>query len=76
VAEVYDAANGYRDWEASVRDNARVVTSTHEVAEPGYHTLIVWMVDPAVVVHRIVVHVAGRSLPPSYLGPPESYRAP
>ena len=74
VPRGYDAANGNRDWEESVRNNARVVTSSHTLASPGYHTLRVWMVDPAVVVQRIVVHDAARAPPASYLGPPESYR--
>jgi len=74
VPEGYDAANGNRDWEESVRNNYRVATSTHDLDEPGYHTLKVFMVDPAVVVQKIVVRDADTVLPPSYLGPPESYR--
>jgi hypothetical protein len=74
VPQGYDAANGNRDWEASVRDNARIVTSRHDLAEPGYHTLRIWMVDPAVVLQRIVVRAADREMPVTYLGPPESFR--
>ena len=71
----YDAANGNRDWEESVRNNYRIVTSTHELADPGVHTLKLWMVDPAVVVQRIVVRDLETPRRDSYLGPPESYRA-
>jgi hypothetical protein len=39
---------------------------------PGYHTLKFRMVDPGVVLEKLVVS-QGR-LPESYLGPPESYR--
>jgi hypothetical protein len=74
VPRGYDAANGNRDWEASVRNNARILTSTHVLDAPGYHTLKVWMVDPAVVLQRIVVRDADRVLPATYLGPLESYR--
>jgi len=74
VPQAYDAANGNRDWEASVRDNARIVTSRHALAGPGYHTLKVWMVDPAVVLQRVVVRDPDRAMPVTYLGPPESFR--
>jgi hypothetical protein len=70
----YDARNGNRDWEESVRNNARVVTATHAVAAPGPHTLRVWMVDPGVVVQKIVVETPASARGTTYLGPPESYR--
>jgi hypothetical protein len=71
VPENYKAQNGNRDWEKVVGDNARTVKSTHQIASPGYHTLKIWMVDPAVVVQKIVINTGG--VKPSYLGPPESY---
>jgi hypothetical protein len=64
--------NKTRDWEITVKDSVRVVTSSHMLAEPGYHTLKIWMVDPGVVVQKFVVDLGG--VKPSYLGPPESYR--
>jgi hypothetical protein len=70
----YNAQNGNRDWEESVRNNARFVTTTHTATGRGYHTLKVWMVDPAVVVQKIVTHTSASSRPASYLGPPETYR--
>jgi hypothetical protein len=74
VPQGYDAQNGNRDWERSVRDNARLVTTTHAIAAAGYHTLKVWMVDPAVVLQKIVVNTSDAPLRPSYLGPGESVR--
>ncbi len=71
VPRGFDARNGNREWEESVRNSVRTGRSEHEVAEPGYHTLKIWMVDPAVVLEKIVVDLGG--LKPSYLGPPESY---
>ncbi len=68
----YKAQNGNRDWEKIVGDNARYARSTHTLAKPGRHTLKIWMVDPAVVLQKIVVNTGG--VKPSYLGPPESYR--
>jgi hypothetical protein len=74
VPEGYDAANGNRDWEASVRNNYRLVTSEHDLTEAGEHRLKLWMIDPAVVVQKIVVRDLDRARPETYLGPPESYR--
>jgi hypothetical protein len=70
----YNAQNGNRDWEEAVRNNSRTVSSSHTVTGSGYHTLKIWMVDPAVVLQRIVVHTAESTKPVTYLGPPESFR--
>ena len=73
VPQNYNAQNGNRDWEKSVEDNARYGRTTHSIAAPGYHTLKIWMVDPGVVLEKLVVNLGG--VKPSYLGPPESYHA-
>jgi len=67
----FNAGNGNHDWEESVKNNCRHVTSTHTLTTTGYHTLKIWMVDPAVVVEKIVINTGG--VKPSYLGPPESF---
>jgi hypothetical protein len=67
------AQNSQRDWETTVKDAVRKATSTHTLSGAGYHTLKFWMVDPAVVLQKLVVNLGG--VKPSYLGPPESYRA-
>jgi hypothetical protein len=67
----YKAQNGNLDWERVVADNARTVYFTQTLTRPGYHTLKYWMVDPGVVLQKIVVDLGG--LKPSYLGPPESF---
>jgi hypothetical protein len=66
------AHNNNQDWETSVKDNVRIAKSTHVIANPGYHTLKIWMVDPGLVLQKLVVDLGG--VKPSYLGPPESYR--
>jgi hypothetical protein len=71
VPENYKAQNGNRDWEKIVGDNALTVRSTHTLATPGLHTLKFWMVDPGVVLQKIVIDCGG--VKPSYLGPPESF---
>lgn len=68
----YQAQNRNRDWEKSVGDNAHYGRSRHRIVAPGYHTLKIWMIDPAVVMQKLIVDLGG--LKPSYLGPPESYR--
>ena len=35
----FNAQNGNRNWEESVRNNCRHVKSTHTISAPGYHTL-------------------------------------
>jgi Glycosyl hydrolase family 115/Gylcosyl hydrolase family 115 C-terminal domain/Viral BACON domain len=66
--------NGNTNWEASVRDNCRQIKSTHTIENPGYHTLKIWMVDPGIVLEKLVVNTGG--VKHSYLGPPESYHSP
>lgn len=65
------AQNSQKDWETAVKDSVRKVRSSHILARPGYHTLKFWMVDPGVVLQKLVVYLGG--VKPSYLGPPESY---
>jgi hypothetical protein len=59
-------------WGESVKDSVRTSSSKHAVATAGAHTLKIWMVDPGVVLQKLVVDAGG--LKPSYLGPPESLR--
>ncbi|HUI29383.1 MAG TPA: glycosyl hydrolase 115 family protein [Candidatus Acidoferrales bacterium] len=71
VRENYNAQNGNLDWERSVAHDVRCGHSRFTITEPGYHTLKVWMIDPGVVLEKIVVNLGG--VRPSYLGPPESF---
>jgi len=71
VPQNYNAQNGNRDWEKSVEDNARYGHTTHPLTKSGYHTLKFWMVDPGIMLQKLVVNLGG--VKPSYLGPPESY---
>jgi len=65
------AQNTVKDWETSVKDSVRNVKSTRSLSGTGYHILKFWMVDPGVVLQKLVVNLGG--VKPSYLGPPESY---
>ncbi len=71
VPASFSAKNGNADWEKTVRDSIRISPSDHALLEPGYHTLKFWMVDPGVVLEKLVVDLGG--VKPSYLGPPESF---
>ena len=71
VPRDFIAQHGNMDWEKTVGDNARHGLSSHTIAAAGYHTLKIWMVDPGVVLEKIVVDCGGARS--SYLGPPESY---
>ncbi len=61
-------------WSRMVSDNIKRSTSTHTLDAPGAHVLRFWLVDPGVVLQKLVV--ATEPLPPSYLGPPESTHVP
>ncbi len=62
-------------------DSVRRVVTRHHLAQPGAHTLKFWLVDPGVVLERIVIDLAPSDqarvpggVRPSYLGPVESPR--
>jgi hypothetical protein len=63
-----------RQWERNTSDNVNRTVTTHQIVRAGRHTLKVWVVDPTVVLQKLVVDTGG--LQPSYLGPPESRRLP
>ena len=43
------------NWALSVMDNARYSDTSLKLAKPGYHTLKIWMVNPGLVLEKIVV---------------------
>jgi hypothetical protein len=69
VVDVH-ADSSQRQWAKNVSDGVAQLVSTHELAQPGRHTLKFWALDPGLVLQRLVIDAGGRK--PSYLGPPES----
>ncbi|MEO7983327.1 MAG: glycosyl hydrolase 115 family protein [Bacteroidota bacterium] len=62
--------NNVRTWERWVANNIIIKTSSHYIAQPGKHVLKYWMVDPGVVLQKLVIDFGGMKA--SYLGPPET----
>jgi hypothetical protein len=61
-----------RKFDQNVRNNTRVLHVKETVSAPGKHMLKITMVDPTVVIMKIIIHDS--PLPPSYFGPPERAR--
>ncbi|MEO6528630.1 MAG: glycosyl hydrolase 115 family protein [Gemmatimonadaceae bacterium] len=59
-----------REWERAVADAQTLGQTRHELRRPGSHTLKFWMIDPGIVLQKLVVDAGGAKQ--SYLGPPES----
>jgi len=53
-----------------VLDNLMILDGNVNLGKEGQHILKVWMVDPGVVIDKIIVNTGG--VKKSYLGPPES----
>lgn len=53
-----------------VANNIIIKNSGHSINKPGKHTLKYWMVNPGIVLQKLVLDFGG--VKPSYLGPPET----
>lgn len=60
-----------RNWDTNVAENINIQTSIHQVKTAGAHTLKIWMVDPGIVLQRLVVSPESH-IEETYLGPPKS----
>jgi hypothetical protein len=72
--QIINLHEGFNDriWNRWVADNIIVKTSEHRISKPGKHTVKYWLVDPAIVLQKLVVNFGG--VKQSYLGPPETAR--
>jgi hypothetical protein len=67
--------NTYKDvnvWRGWVADNIIIKKSAHHILAPGKHTLKYWMVQPGIVLQKLVIDLGVEK--PSYLGPPETLK--
>jgi hypothetical protein len=69
VPKVYKIDYSNLDWSKSVVDQARRTYVSLKVPQAGFHTLKVWMIDPGIVLEKIIINTGG--LKSSYLGPNE-----
>lgn len=69
-----DKNTGTGIWNKWVSENIIIKSSKHTISTAGKHTIKYWMVDPTVVLQKIVVDF-GNNLP-SYLGPAETIHQP
>ncbi len=60
-----------RTWDQNVADNINIQTTLHQVTTAGAHTVKIWMVDPGIVLQKLVISPANYK-DDTYLGPPES----
>jgi hypothetical protein len=65
-----NADESQAEWGRNVSDNIKKMVSLHHIANTGKHILYYWMINPGVVLQKIVINAGGEK--PSYLGPPES----
>lgn len=69
IVDLNEDTEGPR-WSQNVLRNATINSTGHRIAAAGHHILKIWMVDPGVVMDKIVVNAGG--VKDSYLGPPET----
>ena len=62
--------NDARTWEQWVANNIIIKSTDHSINKNGKHVIKFWMINPAVVLQKIVADFGG--VKQSYLGPPET----
>jgi Glycosyl hydrolase family 115/Gylcosyl hydrolase family 115 C-terminal domain len=59
-----------KSWENWVANNIIIDSSEFRINKAGIHTIKFWMVDPGIVLQKLVIGFP--DIKPSYLGPPET----
>lgn len=60
----------YRSGNRSVMENLMTLQTELDIDTVGEHSLKIWMVDPGVVIDKLIINTGG--VKKTYLGPPES----
>jgi hypothetical protein len=69
-----NADSSDKNWNLSVADNIKIITSSHTIVNAGNHVLKFYGIDPALVLQKIVIETISGEISKSYLGPPESFK--
>ena len=69
-----NADDSAANWNKSVSNNIKIITSDHTIERSGDHVLKFFGIDPALVLQKIVIETETGELRESYLGPPESFK--
>jgi hypothetical protein len=70
VLSINKEDNSTRIWEQWVANNIIIKTTNHNISKNGKHTIKLWMMNPCIVLQKIVLDFGG--VKQSYLGPPET----
>jgi len=70
----FNEDNSEKEWNRTVADNIKIMTSTHKLENSGSHILKFYGVDPALVLQKIVIETESGQILKSYLGPPQSFQ--
>jgi len=70
IVSINKEDNNVRIWENWVANNIIIKTTDHKIAKPGKHVLKYWMVNPGVVLQKLLINFG--EVKQSYLGPPET----
>lgn len=71
LAELFSYTDEYdKTWQQDVLRSTKISQTKHYFNKPGKHKLKIWMVDPGVIIDKIVLDFGG--VKPSYLGPAET----
>jgi hypothetical protein len=70
IININEGINTPKTWGGWVANNIIIKTTQHIISQPGKHVIKFWMIDPGIVLQKIVADLGG--LLPSYLGPNET----
>ncbi|WP_264537919.1 glycosyl hydrolase 115 family protein [Flavobacterium sp. N1736] len=70
----FNQDNSEKNWEDSVANNIKIITSSHIIENTGNHVLKIYGIDAALVLQKIVIEAQDGKILKTYLGPPESFR--